>query len=107
MLGMFVLRQGSLDDLSAFVSVSDESLTILEQDYPHFGIDRVSGGFSTVEFPVVDLAAAYRPKIEAAASCSVFADRDSLGLCWAETLFKNGNPSRACDTARRFCSQRP
>lgn len=107
MLGMFVLRQGSLDDLSAFVSVSDESLTLLEQDYPHFGIDRVSGGFSTVEFPVVDLAAAYRSKIEAAASCSVFADRDSLGLCWAETLFKNGNPSRACDTARRFCSQRP
>lgn len=97
---MFVLQTGLLSDIDAFVSIDNESLTLLKTCYPYLGIDSRHERFVCPVFSIEKLASVFAAKIDALAASSLFGDRDTLLSHLANAVMKQRRYDEACVLAR-------
>lgn len=100
---MLALREGALEELSAFGELGDETLQILAQSYPFLGIDERRGSFSCPPFEAAAIARAFGPKLDAAAARSAFPDKAALACGLADALLERDEGRRACELVGLLC----
>ncbi|WP_080797014.1 BTAD domain-containing putative transcriptional regulator [Arabiibacter massiliensis] len=99
MLAMLVLGEGSFADIAVFGPFEADQAEFFAGQYPHLGVDVLSGRFSTARFEVEEIARAFSPKLDLLARRSPFPGRDALVTRMADALMARGRPERACATA--------
>lgn len=105
MFVLVVLASGSLDDAEKFVVLDADLLRLLDESYPHLGIDMIEGTFRTAPFSIDDLVGAFLERLGALAQRSTAADGDDLACGLADELVARGACARACDLVRTFVSR--
>lgn len=102
MFAMLLLESGTVRDLEAVgITLRTEDLALLVRDYPVFGLDAASGGFSVATFELADLRrAVLANKLES----SMLEGDEALSERILGVLFKSGKLRRGSDVIDTFCS---
>ena len=104
MTSMYVMRQGSIEDLGAIGVADLELVAEMTQEYPHLGFDPETGRFLTPELEAEDLKAALRGVLDKALDASPFERQEELIWAWANLLAaQEGSCGRACNIVRVLC----
>ncbi len=104
-LCILVYQQGSLSEIEELAPFDSEAMLLLENRYPHLGIDAIANTFETPRFDVEDIATAYRHHLDAVSQYARCGDRDVLAYTMATHLLKRGEAVRSCAVIRRLCAQ--
>lgn len=100
---MLSLREGCLDEVSAFGACGSETLELLAYQYPFLGIDERAGVFKTPWFEPDDIAHAFLPKLDSVAQRSNFSSRSDLACGIADVLLGRFEGKRACGVVASLC----
>ncbi len=107
MLALFILGIGSLEDLKMFIPADriDETATMLENNYPLFGIKGRTKTYHTIDIDTKVIAENFCPRIDEIVSSSIYKDRDTLCNCFADALLAREDAIRACSFMKSFASK--
>lgn len=103
MLVMLALGEGSLDEMGAFGSFSEDTWRILHDHYPFIDVSESYGRFNAPWFAVEDVAAAFMPRLDGMLSRSHFTTRASLVCALADALVVRDEGERACKLVGLLC----
>ncbi len=108
MLVLFVLGEGSIDDVKAFVAAerADEIMTILEEGYVFFGIETRTRTYRVLSVTAEELVGTFCPRIDDLVASSIHASRDALCNCLANMLLARKDAPGACALIQAFAVKR-
>lgn len=103
---MFALGKGAACDVEELLGASPDVLSVIAEGYPHFCLEGEGGGFEAPEIPVVDLEPAVMSRMDALASASTLAVRETFCAVLADRLLLAGQAKRACALMSRLAGAR-
>lgn len=104
---MLVLGEGSIEDVSFVVKgVKKDTLRLLEECYPHLGIDLIEERFKAHSAPIGKITKACHALIGRIVEGATASSRDALVGRLADLLVRRGMWQRSCDLVAALCPRK-
>lgn len=104
---MLVLIEGALDDVLSLVKgMKKDALRLLEECYPHLGVDLIEDKFRAHDIPVGTIDGACHALIGRVVEGGTSLDRDTFIVRLADALVQRAMWQRACDLMAALCSRK-
>lgn len=104
---LLLAQAGSLDILTRFIRAEllEETLYILERDYPMLGVDAGAKSFAALRVDVADIANAYCPSMDIVVATSLMKDRDKLCVALSDWICDRSSIKRACEVMEAYATK--
>lgn len=104
---MLVLGEGSIEEVLSIVKgMRKDTLRLLEECYPHLGIDLIEERFKARSMPIGKIAKACHASIGRTVEGATASNRDALVSRLADLLVRHGMWQRSCDLMATLCSRK-